>query len=92
MKVSLKLRGTDANGKPFDEPATTENLSAGGFLCNCMAALVKGAPVEVFLSSGGQERYAGRAQVVRRESSGSPWQRYGFQFLETTSDWVLQGK
>jgi CheY-like chemotaxis protein len=92
MRVSLKLRGTDSNGNPFDEGATTENLSAGGFLCNCLATLSKGTPVDVFLSSGGQERYGGRAQCVRRESSGSLWQRYGFQFLEATDGWVLQGK
>ena len=35
MRVLLKLRGTDANGKAFDESSTTENVSAGGFLCNC---------------------------------------------------------
>ncbi len=92
MRVALKLRGTDANGKQFEESTMTENVSAGGFLCNSSEALVKGAPLEVFLTSGGQERYAGRAQVVRKESTGSAWQRYGCQFLETTSDWVLQDK
>jgi DNA-binding response OmpR family regulator len=89
MRVKIKLRGTDANGKQFEELTTTENLSAGGFLCSCSAALVKGAPVEVFLASGDQERYAGRAQVVRREP-GAPWPRYGFHFEKITSEWVLQ--
>ena len=92
MRVALSLRGSDAAGKEFSEPTTTENISAGGFLCNCAATLVKGALVQVFLKSGGHERYAGRAQVVRKDAAGSPWQRYGFQFIETTSDWVLQGK
>ena len=92
MRVSLKLRGTDANGKAFEESTTTENVSAGGFLCNCVAPLVKGATVEVFLMSGGVERHAGRAHVVRKESTGSAWQRFGFQFDQTTSDWVLQDK
>jgi hypothetical protein len=92
MRVLLKLRGADADGKHFEEATTTENVSAGGFLAICTASLVKGSPIEVFLASGGQERYAGRAQAVRKESPGSPWQRYGFQFLETTSDWVLQDK
>jgi DNA-binding response OmpR family regulator len=92
MRVALKLRGTDSTGKPFEESTTTENVSAGGFLCNSMEALVKGSAVEVFLTSGGQERHAGTAKVVRKESTGSQWQRYGFQFAETTSDWVLQGK
>ncbi|HXQ25311.1 MAG TPA: response regulator [Candidatus Acidoferrales bacterium] len=92
MRVRLKLRGTDANGKAFEESTTTENVSAGGFLCNSVASLVKGASVEVFLTSGGVERHAGRAHVVRKESTGSAWQRYGFQFDQTTSDWVLQDK
>ena len=91
MRVALKLRGTDAEGNAFEQFTTTENVSAGGFLAVCMASLVKGTIVEVFLSAG-QERYAGRAQAVRKESSGSPWQRYGFEFLETTPDWVLQDK
>jgi len=92
MRVTLKLRGTDPSGKAFEESTTTENVSAGGFLCNCLASLVKGAPIEVFLISGGAERHAGRAHVVRKESTGSAWHRYGFQFEQTTSDWVLQDK
>jgi len=92
MRVLLRLRGVGADGRTFEQLTTTENISAGGFLANCTATLVKGTPVEVFLTAGGQERFAGRAQAVRKESPGSPWQRYGFQFLETTSDWVLQDK
>jgi CheY-like chemotaxis protein len=89
MKVPLRLRGTDTEGKPFNEATTTDNVSAGGFLAICAASLVKGTPVEVFLVSGGEERFAGRARTARKESTASPWQRYGFEFLETTSDWVL---
>ncbi len=92
MRVSLKLRGADANGRPFEEVTTTENVSAGGFLCACAAILLKDGVLEVFLTSGGQDRHAGRAKVVRKESTGSASQRYGCQFLETTSDWVLQGR
>ena len=92
MRVLLKLRGTDANGKPFDESTTTDNVSAGGFLCACTMPLLKGTKVDVFLTSGGAERHAGRAQVVRKESTGSAFSRFGFQFEETTSDWVLHGK
>lgn len=90
MRVLLRLRGTDTGGKQFDESTATDNVSAGGFLCNCAASLIKGTPVDVFLTSGGTERHAGRAQVVRKESTGSLLARYGFQFIETTSDWVLQ--
>jgi CheY-like chemotaxis protein len=91
MRVILKLRGTDANGKKFEESTTTENVSAVGFLCGCSAPLIKSTSVEVFTTSGGEERFAGHARVMRRESPGSPWQRYGFQFADTTADWVLQG-
>ncbi len=92
MRVLLKLRGTDPSGKQFEESTTTDNVSAGGFLCNCVATLLKGASVDVFLTSGGTERHAGRAHVVRKESTGSASNRYGFQFDEATSDWVLQDK
>ena len=62
---------------------------AAGFLCNCMSALAKDTTVEVTLS-GDSERYAGQAQVVRKESSGTPWHRYGFKLLEKTQDWPFQ--
>ena len=39
MRVTLKLRGTDADGKPFEELTATENVSADGFLCNCAQSL-----------------------------------------------------
>lgn len=90
MRVIVKLRGTDAKGNHFVVDTTTENVSAGGFLCNCSASLIKGASVDVFLTSEGQERFAGRAKVVRQDAPGAPWQRYGFQFEEISSDWVLQ--
>jgi len=89
MKVVLKLRGTDASGKKFDELAETENVSASGFLCNCALTLVKDSLLEVFLA-GEKERYVGRARVVRKDAPGAPWQRYGFHFEETTAEWVLQ--
>ena len=89
MQIGLRLRGTDAAGRIVEEVTTTENVSAGGFLCSCIASLVQGAIVEVFLSSG-TERFVGKAHVVRREAPGAPWQRYGFQFVEKNSEWVLQ--
>jgi hypothetical protein len=91
MRLALRLRGTDASGKAFEEITSTENVSAEGFMCNCMSSLVKDAIVEVILSSRG-EHYVGQARVVRKESSGTPWRRYGFQFVEKTSAWPLQEK
>jgi DNA-binding response OmpR family regulator len=89
MRLILRLSGTDGNGAHFDELTTTENVSAGGFLCGCKAALVKDATVDVFLS-GEHERFVGRARVARREAPGAPWQRYGFVLQEKTSEWPLQ--
>lgn len=88
MRLALKLKGSDAMGAPFEESVTTENISAGGFLCTCPASLVKDAVVEVFMV-GGTVRSVGRAQVVRKEVF-SPWPRYGFRFVEKNSEWVLQ--
>jgi DNA-binding response OmpR family regulator len=88
MRVALKLRGVDSSGKKFEVSTVTENVSPAGFLCGCSAMLNKGDIVEVFLGAA-QERFAGRARAVRSEARGTPWQRYGFQFIETTSEWVL---
>lgn len=90
MRLILKLRGIDATGKHFEELTATENISAGGFLCNSISALAKGGTVEVFLGSG-NERYVGLARVARQEATVTAWQRYGFQFEEKTSEWVLPG-
>jgi len=89
MRVVLKLRGKDSTGKSFEISTVTENLSPGGFLAGCTATLNQGDVAEVFVVGDG-ERFAGRAKAVRCEARGAPWQRYGFQFLETTSEWVLQ--
>ncbi len=32
MRLALKLRGTDASGRKFEEMTTTENVSAGFFV------------------------------------------------------------
>jgi CheY-like chemotaxis protein len=89
MRVALKLRGTDIAGKRFEEKVFTENVSAGGFLCQCKALLFEGAAVEVFLV-GEQERYAGLAQVVRHDTPDPSERWFGFQFKEMTTEWVLQ--
>jgi DNA-binding response OmpR family regulator len=89
MRIALKLRGMDIEGKRFEDLAETDNVSAHGFLCNCPRTLLKGEVLEVFMA-GGTERYVGRARVVRKEAPGAPWQRYGFHFEDETIEWVLQ--
>ena len=88
MRTILKLRGTDARGQNFDELTATENVSAGGFLCNSTTPLNEGAIVEVSLVAD-EERYAGKARLAHKEDFVGAWQRYGFQFEEKTSEWVL---
>lgn len=90
MRVPLKLRGLDSTGKKFEVSTVTENVSSAGFLCACSASLNKGDTVDVYVA-GAEERLAGRAHAARLEGRDTPWQRYGFQFIETTPEWVLSG-
>jgi response regulator RpfG family c-di-GMP phosphodiesterase len=89
MRVLLTLRGTDASGNKFETSVATDNVSAGGFLCSCTVPLLKDAVVDVFFTAP-NERFAGRARLVRRESAGAPWQQYGFQFTELSNEWFLR--
>ena len=89
MRLVLKLRGSDAVGNRFEELTATENVSAGGFLCNSTTTLAKGSSLDVYLC-GESERFVGRARMVRKENSVTAWQRYAFQFEEKNSEWVLQ--
>ncbi|MCL4522354.1 MAG: response regulator [Acidobacteria bacterium] len=89
ISIALKLKGADVSGKTFVILTATENASARGFLANCAAPLEIGTQVEVYLCAK-SERYAGRARVVRTEWRDTPRQRYGFQFIEKPSDWILE--
>lgn len=91
MKLVLKLKGTDEHGRSFEQLTTTDNVSAGGFLCNFPVGLGADARLEVYLSGAGQDRYVARARAVRKDAADTPWQRYGFQFEERSAEWVLQG-
>ncbi len=90
MKLILKLKGTDAAQRSFEQLTTTENVSAGGFLCTLPLALSPDSSLEVFLSGAGHEHYVGRVRVVRKEAPNTPWQRYAFEFTERTTEWILQ--
>ena len=90
MKVSLQLRGIDVDGAEFEELTSTDNVSAGGFLCQCRASLFKNSTVDVFLTSGTERNHVGVARVARRQDPETPWQKYGFHFVSRTNNWVLQ--
>ena len=90
MKLVLKLKGTDERGRSFEQLTTTENVSAGGFLCNLPVVLAPEARLDVFLSGSDIDRHAGTVRAVRQEAPNSPWQRYGFQFVERSPEWIFQ--
>lgn len=89
LRVMLKLRGTDINGKPFEELSATENVSKSAFFCGCSAMLQNDSIVEVYLVSGGA-KIVGEARVVRSEGCDTPYPRYAFRFVRKEGDWILQ--
>ncbi len=90
MKLVLKLKGIDAAHRSFEQLATTENVSAGGFLCSLTLSLSRDSSLEAFLTGSGRERYVGRVRVVRRDATDTPWQTYAFEFIERTAEWIFQ--
>jgi DNA-binding response OmpR family regulator len=90
MKLILKLKGSDQSQRSFEQLTATENVSAGGFLCPLSLSLPADCILQVFLTGAGLERFVGKAKVVRREAPDTPWQRYAFQFVERTAEWILQ--
>jgi hypothetical protein len=52
--------------------------------------LAMDSTVQVFLSVAGHDRYVGQVRAVRREATDTPWQRYAFQFVERSAEWILQ--
>jgi DNA-binding response OmpR family regulator len=90
MKLILKLKGSDESQRSFEQLTATENVSASGFLCPLSLTLSTDSSVQVFLTGAGHDRFVGRARIVRREAPDTPWQRYAFQFVERTAEWILQ--
>ncbi len=88
LRVILTLKGVHIGGTQFEEMIMTDNASAGGFLCTCQLMLPVDSIVEVHIGIGAN-LLVGRARVVRKESPRTPWQRYAFQFQESTREWLL---
>jgi CheY-like chemotaxis protein len=89
LRVAIELRGLNRYGKAFHELTTTEDVTASGFRCACAATLDSKSTVEVFLLSGQSKRRIGRAQVVHTLLNANGLPRYGFQFTQTPSEWLL---
>jgi CheY-like chemotaxis protein len=88
LRLPIKLRSSEASGKPFEEETVTENVGLSSFLCGCTALVPKNLIVQVFLRSGG-EQLVGKARMVRSEAGETPYPRYAFRFVEKTGTWVL---
>ncbi|HEV8713515.1 MAG TPA: response regulator [Candidatus Binatia bacterium] len=89
LSVGLKMTGNDESGKGLEVTVITNDVSASGFSCICIAPLRIGSFVDVFMTSG-QKRVVGRARVVRVEDANTPRQRFGFEFIEKSDRWVLK--
>lgn len=89
LRTTLKLRGADSKGTPFELVVLTEDVTANGFMCGWHANLKEGTFVEVYLAINAQQ-FFGKARVVREDGSGTPGRACDLQFLETPTDWVLQ--
>lgn len=89
MRVGLKLRGTGADGKPFETLVFTENVSRRGFSCGFGASLAQNAVVEVFLWTSAAHRFAGEARLAWLKLPDAPGQICGFQFLGEPREWIF---
>ncbi len=89
MRVSLRLTGTDEDGRPFGIHTTTENVSRSAFLCACAVAMAEGSSVGVYLV-GTQEEHVGQGQIIRSEWNDTPYPRYACRLTEKIGHWVLE--
>lgn len=88
LRVALRLRGTNAQGKPFETPATTENVSLSGFLCGCATEIPNDSVVSVHM--GPADEFVGKARLIHADTKGAPLWQYGCRFTEKVGPWVLQ--
>lgn len=89
LRISLKLCGLDAKGKPFECVTVTENVSAHGFCCACIEALAINSTVDVYFLAQ-RQTLTGKAMTVRIDWPNTPGQLYGFQFIGPPTDWILK--
>jgi len=89
LRIVLKLRGANSQGKKFEEIVTTDNVSLSGFLCGCTADLPVDSILDVYLTSAGDD-CVGKAKIVHSSVKGPLLRHYGCRFIEKTGPWVLQ--
>lgn len=84
FKALLKLRGNDGLGQHIEIRATTENISAGGFLASCDRLAEKHLVFDVYFCRS-DEHFLGRARAVRTETLDLSHPVVAFQFVETAN-------
>ena len=89
LRVSLKLRGKDAQGNAFEEAAITEDVSLSGFLCSSARDIPARTVLEVYITTC-RDDYVGKAEIVHADAKSAPMHRYGCRFTEKTGPWVLK--
>jgi DNA-binding response OmpR family regulator len=89
LRISLKLRGTDAKGNSFEALVFTENVSRRGFACGLSASLKRNAVIEVFLWTPTAHRFTGEARLAWLQHTETPAQICGFQFLGEPREWIF---
>jgi DNA-binding response OmpR family regulator len=88
LRASIRLRGRDTGGAPFDELTYTENVALNSFVCGCSASIDSTSIVEVFLITG-EEHRVGTARVVRTEAADTQYPHHAFRFRAKTGHWLL---
>jgi CheY-like chemotaxis protein len=89
LHVPLKLKGTDSQGKQFDELTITENVSLSGFFSTVAMELPANSVVDVYLADCA-DKFVGRARIIHPHVKSPGIRQYGFRFVEKTGPWVLQ--
>jgi hypothetical protein len=68
VHLPMLLRGTDRNGKWFEESTVVENLSSGGAAFSTLSALEKGSMIYVSIPASPTEEpgteFSTKAQIV----------------------------
>lgn len=89
LRVPLKLKRKDAQGKSSEESVMTENVSLSGFLFSSRTDFPDDSVVDVYLTRG-REEFVGKAKMMHCDSKAAPLRLYGFRFIEKSGPWVLQ--
>jgi DNA-binding response OmpR family regulator len=90
MRLGVKLRGVDKNGKQFELLTSTENVSRHGFTCAINVPLDENALVDLFLWTRASCRFAGQARFIWLKWPDTALMPVaGFRFVEEPREWLF---